>query len=88
MRGRTRLVSQSATEDANIIARLFYRLPFLGSVLRCLTEPRVQEFALFCLNVLMVVARGLLMFGYPFLITSILLSAGIVALAIFGATLG
>lgn len=77
----------NAREGANIMAQLYLRLPILGYALRCLIERRDEEFGMFCLNVALVFALGMLMFGHPFLMGTILAAVAIIATAAIGATL-
>ncbi|MGE3914236.1 MAG: hypothetical protein AB7F78_00945 [Hyphomicrobiaceae bacterium] len=78
----------TASTPPSAMARVLGSLPVVGYAARCLSEHLHGELGLLGVNLLMALALGLILLGYPFLITAALLLAAFVGLAILGSTIG
>lgn len=75
-------------QTSSAFGRILRSVPVVGYAMRCLSEHRHDELGLLGVNLAMAVAVGLLVFGYPFLITAVLFMAAFVGLIILSATVG
>jgi len=64
------------------------RLPLIGYVLRLLNEERASELGLFVLNIFLLLALAILIFGYAALAVAMLVLTGVVLISLIAATFG
>lgn len=81
-------MTKSQSAPPSVVSRLIRMVPVVGYAIRCLEGHRHGELALLGGNLLMAMAVGILVFGYPFLITAALCAAALAGLLILSATAG
>lgn len=59
--------------------RILYMIPIIGYLLRCIEEERSDELLLLIANFFMLVVFGVMIWGYPALIATMLTLAGLTA---------
>ncbi|MDX2158970.1 MAG: hypothetical protein SFW09_20905 [Hyphomicrobiaceae bacterium] len=74
--------------ESSRLFRFIRGMPIAGYAIRCLEAEAFGELALLGANVLMAAIVGILVLGYPFLITLALCATALAALVILSATLG